>query len=156
MTIDVERLRAVDPVAFIGADVPLKRLGHEYHGPCPFCGKGHHRFVVWPDEWWWWCRRCERSGDLIAYVQQRGGLDFRGACDVLARFAGINLPEIATSAAVSAQSARGGRPRDSMPPRTRTPVPSPEWRACALEVVQRCERALWTPTRVTNVRGGHS
>lgn len=44
--------------------------GGEYHGACPFCG-GDDRFVIQPnrDVPRWWCRKCDRKGDAIAFVQ---------------------------------------------------------------------------------------
>ena len=145
MTIEIGVLRGgVDAVAYISLDVPLKRQGHEYHGPCPFCGRGVDRFVVWPENWRWWCRRCEAKGNLIEYVRRRNGIDFLPACEVLARFGGVALAQNATRARRSAHSGPTAQAGYSAPDRTRTPVPSPEWRAAAIEVVERCERALWS------------
>jgi len=70
-----------DLLSLVERDTTLKRAastnGGEYVGPCPFCPDGGtNRFHVWPNDRGgrWWCRRCERSGDAIAYQVERGDL----------------------------------------------------------------------------------
>ena len=46
--------------------------GGEYSGPCPFCG-GEDRFRIWPEAGRYWCRRCERKGDLLRYLNEVRG-----------------------------------------------------------------------------------
>ena len=41
--------------------ITLVEYGRELHGPCPFCGTGKDRFIVWP-EGNYFCRVCEASG----------------------------------------------------------------------------------------------
>jgi DNA primase len=74
----------VDLLILIGRDTVLKLVastnGGEYTGPCPFCG-GHDRFRVWPndDRPHWWCRQCEKHGDAIAYMVERGAITLQEA-----------------------------------------------------------------------------
>jgi DNA primase len=51
-------------------------------GPCPVCG-GTDRFSVNLKKQLWNCRRCERGGDIIAFVQHVDGSDFKEAVATL-------------------------------------------------------------------------
>lgn len=65
-----------------------KRVGHEYHGPCPSCG-GKDRFIIWPDQGYqpklgidigrFLCRQCGRTGDGIEYFRIFEGMSFAEA-----------------------------------------------------------------------------
>ena len=64
------------------------------NGPCPFCGGGTDRFVIWTDRvenlgktctengicGVFWCRQCGMTGDSIEYLMKVEGLEFRDAC----------------------------------------------------------------------------
>lgn len=70
---------------------PLKKVastqGGEYAGPCPFCNAGKDRFRVQPHRsggGHWFCRKCNKSGDAIAFIMARDNCDFKTACDSLA------------------------------------------------------------------------
>jgi DNA primase len=91
MKLDVDALLAgIDLLAIAGKDTPLERVastnGGEWAGPCPFCG-GDDRFRLWPQHpggrGRWWCRRCDRGGDAIAYLQERDGVSFGQAVEAL-------------------------------------------------------------------------
>ncbi len=71
-----------DLLSLVEQDTTLQRVastnGGEWYGPCPLpgCG-GVDRFRVWPDHPGgprWWCRKCRRSGDMIAYLVERGDI----------------------------------------------------------------------------------
>jgi hypothetical protein len=74
----------VDLLRLIGGE--MKKVagtnGGEWAGPCPFCG-GRDRFRVWPEQGRWWCRKCERHGDAVSFVQQREHVSFREALRML-------------------------------------------------------------------------
>ena len=73
-------------VEIVSAVVPLRQQGREYHGPCPFCGEGHDRFIVWSEQGEterYWCRQCNRSGDGIQFLRDYFGQSFQ---DAAARF----------------------------------------------------------------------
>jgi hypothetical protein len=62
--------------------------GGEYHSACPVCG-GRDRFHCWPQRpstgtcplpGVWGCRACDKSGDIIAFLQHAGGLSWKDAC----------------------------------------------------------------------------
>lgn len=133
-----------DLLALAGQSVRLRRVastnGGEWAGPCPFCGEGTDRFRVWPnlDGGRWWCRVCDRSGDSIAYLVERG--------DITPQEAGKIRREAEGTPATS-----GPRPRhDTAPAPPPAPVkytvtPPPEaWREQARAFVGYCQGLLFT------------
>ncbi|MFC2252476.1 CHC2 zinc finger domain-containing protein [Labrys portucalensis] len=58
--------------------------GHERAGPCPIEGKGRDRFAVNVRKKIWSCRGCDTGGDVIKFVMMASGVDFVGACEILA------------------------------------------------------------------------
>lgn len=75
---------SLDLFSLISLDVPLKRTagtnGGEFHGACIFCG-GKDRMAVWPnaDRPGFWCRQCEKGGDAIQYLREKG-MSYQDAC----------------------------------------------------------------------------
>ncbi len=70
----------------------LRRSGRETAATCPFCGKaGKFSFSSEKPLWRCWSSTCGRAGDWIAYLQERRGLEFREALELLAREAGVEL-----------------------------------------------------------------
>lgn len=62
-------------LSLVQKHVPMRKVGNEYHGPCPKCGtsneKNPHlsdRFTVKGDDEHWFCRNCG-SGDLVSYLR---------------------------------------------------------------------------------------
>jgi P4 family phage/plasmid primase-like protien len=84
MQIDVEALKAsADIVSVIGSYVPLKRRGHEYIGLCPFHDDHHPSFYVIPAKRFAYCHACDANHDVISFVQEMDGVDFKTACEKL-------------------------------------------------------------------------
>lgn len=79
--------QTADLYTLIGQDTVLRKAagthGGEYQGACPFCG-GKDRFRVWPNDTkpGWWCRMCEKGGDAIQYLREKG-MTFQDACALL-------------------------------------------------------------------------
>ncbi|MEM9037624.1 MAG: DNA primase [Actinomycetota bacterium] len=89
---DIQRVRAeTDAVAVIGAHVGLRRVGRRQVGLCPFHNEKSPSFSVNAEEGLYYCFGCGASGDIISFVQQVEGLDFRSAVELLAERAGITL-----------------------------------------------------------------
>ncbi len=69
------------------AGVTVKKVattrGGEYAGGCPACGEGRDRFRVWPadkeGEGSYWCRRCGKGGDLVQFLVDFCGYDYKEA-----------------------------------------------------------------------------
>lgn len=92
--IDIEKLKSQTSLLDLaGKDTRLKKVastgGGEYAGPCPMpgCSCDHDGFRVQPVKNQWFCRGCGegRWHDVIDYVMQRDGVDFKTAVDSLER-----------------------------------------------------------------------
>lgn len=142
----------VDLLAMVTKDVVLRKVattnGGEWAGPCPFCGTAGHdpksgpvdRFRVWPEHpdgrGRWWCRRCNKNGDAIAYVQERQGLGFRDAIEAL----GLEVEQ---------QSSSGSPPRQRAQEAQRPAVPTVAppgqvWQERARAFCEYARNQLWS------------
>ena len=89
---DVARVRAAtDIVAIIGEHTEIKRSGRQWMARCPLHGERTPSLSVSPDKGVYYCFGCQRSGDVITFVQEIEGLDFAGAVEMLAGRAGIRV-----------------------------------------------------------------
>lgn len=77
--------RRTDIVGVIQPLAELRKAGHSWVGPCPFCGGGKRssRFEVKPRQQRFMCAVCHEGGDVIRFVQLMHGLSFREAIDHL-------------------------------------------------------------------------
>ena len=95
-------------------------------------GKGHarsvggtDRFIAWPyhpERPACWCRRCGGRWDAIALVQALHGIDFKEACDFLARHAGIAQASVTTTVAPAKPAANDNQDYAEKIWRESTPV----------------------------------
>ncbi len=84
MTIDVDALKAgADIVSVVQAYVPLKKRGAEYVGLCPFHGEKTPSFWVIPSKQFCHCFGCGANHDVISFIQEIEGVDFKAACERL-------------------------------------------------------------------------
>ncbi|MXV98561.1 MAG: DNA primase [Acidimicrobiaceae bacterium] len=89
---DIARVRAAtDIVAIIGEHTEIKRSGRQWMARCPLHGERTPSLSVSPDKGVYYCFGCQRSGDVITFVQEIEGLDFAGAVELLAGRAGIQV-----------------------------------------------------------------
>ncbi len=93
MTSPVDEIKErLDIVEFIGSYIPLHKAGRTYKALCPFHAEKTPSFVVYPEQGRWYCYgACNTGGDIITFVQKKENLDFRGALELLARRAGVDL-----------------------------------------------------------------
>ena len=90
----VERVReAIDIVTWIGAQVDLRPAGRDFKARCPFHREKTPSFVVSPEKQVFHCFGCGAGGDVFSFVMKHDGLSFPEALALLARRAGISLPE---------------------------------------------------------------
>jgi DNA primase len=88
----VERVRAAaDIVEVIGEYVPLRRVGTDFRGACPFHGGKNPNFSVSPKRGQYHCFVCHESGDVISFLRQRLALDFSAAVKLLGEKVGIEV-----------------------------------------------------------------
>ena len=76
---DIERARAVSLAELVGGDVPLKKVGKELCGRCPFHGEKTASFYVIPDKGFFHCFGCGAHGTAIDYVMRSKHVGFAAA-----------------------------------------------------------------------------
>ncbi len=88
-----DRVRdAIDFVELVNTRTELRRAGpRSYEGLCPFHDERTPSFSVEPVEKVYYCFGCQASGDVFTFVQETEGVDFKGALELLADRAGIEL-----------------------------------------------------------------
>jgi DNA primase len=88
-----DRVReAVDFVALVSARTELRRAGaNRYEGLCPFHDERTPSFGIDPAQKVYYCFGCQAAGDVFTFVQETEGVDFKGALELLADRAGIEL-----------------------------------------------------------------
>lgn len=93
-----EEVRArLDIEDVIGEYVQLKRAGRNYKGLSPFTQERTPSFVVSPDKQIWHCFSTSKGGDVFSFIMEVEGVDFKGALEVLARKAGVDLDQYKTA-----------------------------------------------------------
>ncbi len=78
--------------------VQLKRTGRTLKGLCPFHAEKTPSFNVSPERQLAYCFGCHKGGDMFAFIEEIEGVDFKGALELLADKAGIDLEQYKTSA----------------------------------------------------------
>lgn len=73
--------------------VQLKRAGRNFKGLSPFTNEKSPSFIVSPEKQIWHDFSSGRGGDMFTFIQEVEGLDFKGALDMLARRAGVDLEQ---------------------------------------------------------------
>ncbi|MCI0698901.1 DNA primase [candidate division KSB1 bacterium] len=90
--IDEVRL-ASDVVAVVSDYVTLKKSGRNFFGLCPFHPEKSPSFSVNPDKQIFHCFGCSAGGNAFTFVQRQQGISFPEAVRLLAKRAGIAIPE---------------------------------------------------------------
>jgi len=89
---DIERLRdTVSLVDVVQSYLPLRRVGRNWVGLCPFHAEKSGSFNVREETKRYRCFGCGAAGDVFKFVQEIEHLDFVGAIEHLANKAGIQL-----------------------------------------------------------------
>jgi DNA primase len=84
----------LDIAEVIGGYLELKSAGmNGYKAICPFHSERSPSFHVSKEKQIWHCFGCGKGGDVISFVMEMDGLDFRQALEFLAAKAGVKLPE---------------------------------------------------------------
>jgi len=90
----VERVRAAtDIVELVGERVPLRRVGRNFMGRCPFHEEKTPSFSVNAERQFYHCFSCKVGGDAFKFVQETEKVGFLEAVELLSRRAGIPVPE---------------------------------------------------------------
>src|SRR5438552_2464249 len=84
----------VDLVKVVQEYVPLTKRNKDYWGLCPFHQEDSPSFHVNPQRQSWYCFGCERKGDVFTFVELIERTDKRGALQLLAERAGVELKRL--------------------------------------------------------------
>ena len=85
--------RSNDIVDVIGGYIPLKHIGSNHRGLCPFHKDSNPSFYVSQPKQIYKCFACGKAGNVFGFVQDFEHLSFMEAVKKLAARAGISLPE---------------------------------------------------------------
>lgn len=83
----------------------LSQKGGRWWGCCPFHHEKTPSFSV-SENGFYHCFGCGESGDVIKFVQQMEGTDFVGACELLAKSAGMEMPRFSRGSDDDAKKAK--------------------------------------------------
>jgi len=88
----------------IGEYVELKRAGRNFKGLSPFGSEKSPSFMVSPDKQIWHDFSSGKGGNMFSFIMEMEGLDFKGALELLARKAGVDLEQFRGQGGPSGQS----------------------------------------------------
>ena len=94
-----ELMARTDIVDLVGESVRLTKKGNSYWGCCPFHSEKTPSFHVVPDRQIYKCFGCGKGGGAINFVMEMENLSFRDAVEVLAKRAGMAMPEMSRQSA---------------------------------------------------------
>ncbi len=77
--------------------VSLKRAGRNWRGLSPFTSEKTPSFMVSPEKQIWHDFSSGKGGNMFSFVMEAEGLDFKGALELLARKAGVDLDQYRTT-----------------------------------------------------------
>ena len=100
---EVKNRLAIEEV--ISEYVELKRAGRNWRGLSPFTSERTPSFIVSPEKQIWHDFSSGKGGNLFSFVMEMEGLDFKGALELLARKAGVDLEQFRPSGQSSGNSA---------------------------------------------------
>ncbi len=88
----VDRVRqAADIVEIVSAHTDLRQQGGRWVGLCPFHEERTPSFSVNPADKLYYCFGCEAGGDVFRFVQEKEGVEFPEAVELLAERYGVEL-----------------------------------------------------------------
>ncbi|MEA4934425.1 MAG: DNA primase, partial [Lawsonibacter sp.] len=93
-----ELIARTDIVDLVSESVRLTKKGNSYWGCCPFHSEKTPSFHVVPDRQLYKCFGCGKGGGAINFVMELENLSFRDAVTVLAKRAGMAVPDDAGGA----------------------------------------------------------
>lgn len=73
--------------------VELKRAGRNFKGLSPFSNERTPSFMVSPEKQIWHDFSSGKGGNMFSFVMEMEGVDFKGALELLARKAGVDLEQ---------------------------------------------------------------
>src|SRR6185369_7559452 len=83
-----EKLNIID---VISPYVNLRKRGSNWFGLCPFHNEKSGSFSVNEDRGFYHCFGCGESGDIFTFIEKIEHTDFRGALEILAKQANVDI-----------------------------------------------------------------
>ena len=93
-------------VEIVGGYLPLKKAGRNFKGLCPFHSEKTPSFMIYPEKQFFICYGCGAAGDLVAFVMKHERMEFPEAVELLARKAGVPVPQFGSGSATSGAAAQ--------------------------------------------------
>lgn len=90
-----------DIVSVISKYIPLNKKGNQFWACCPFHYEKTPSFAVNEQEQFYHCFGCGESGDVISFVQKYENVDFVKAVEILAKNAGLEIPQLTLNENIS-------------------------------------------------------
>lgn len=88
-------------VGVIGKYIPLTKKGNQFWACCPFHYEKTPSFAVNEQEQFYHCFGCGESGDVISFVEKYENVDFIKAIEILAKNAGLEIPQMTMNENIS-------------------------------------------------------
>jgi len=88
---DIKQRLSIEDV--VSEYVELKRAGRNFKGLSPFKSEKTPSFVVSPERQIWHDFSSNHGGDMFTFIQEMEATDFKGALEILARKAGVDLDQ---------------------------------------------------------------
>lgn len=88
---EIKNRLAIEDV--VGQYVQLKRAGRNWKGLSPFSNERTPSLMVSPEKQIWHDFSSGKGGNMFSFVMEMEGLDFKGALELLARKAGVDLEQ---------------------------------------------------------------
>ncbi len=100
-----------DLVEVIGSYIKLDKKGNTYWACCPFHHEKTPSFAVNAADRYYHCFGCGVSGDVVSFVKEYENVDFRGAVEILAGRAGMEVPVFDNRSSEEAQKKKAQKDR---------------------------------------------
>jgi len=92
MSTNVEQIKErLDIVDVISSYLKVEKAGINFKAKCPFHNEKTPSFFISPTRQTFYCFGCGEKGDIFSFVEKFESLDFKGALQVLANKAGVEL-----------------------------------------------------------------
>ena len=98
-----------DIVSVVSSFVHMDRKGGRYWGCCPFHHEKTPSFTVSETEQVYHCFGCKEHGDVIKFIEKMENVDFPTAVEILAKRAGMTMPEAVSSEVVQKKKSERDR-----------------------------------------------
>jgi DNA primase len=96
----IDKLRSLVPISeIIGKKVKLKQKGKDFIGLCPFHNEKTPSFTVNDQKGFYHCFGCQAHGDIISFVMNSEGLQYKEAVLKISNQYGIEVPSFKTNVA---------------------------------------------------------